>query len=238
LDLVIRDGSWYVVQDGQGGKYRPFEAALSPPGLYELLLASRLDYVSTEDLSQARFDGHDEHLVRFRTPPSEAARRQMETLSAQLDTMLGSVASQKMDPKELEAAKARLDDLLENGVPIVVDSRTGVVVERGATVRRVVFRDLQLHDRVSDQVFEVSGADWPDHTAPFAAGRPDDMVAILHGPVTGPKQSVGGLGPRLLDAATGDDGTPAIWKAEESSASTTGSPSFTSRPYRPTIRDC
>jgi hypothetical protein len=185
--IVERDGLWYVVDGAQTGKYRPYEAPLSLSTAYFYLARSSVMVMADrEGLEGWKHQETRAGIASYRAPVPEGVRRSLERM---------------LDRPE---ARARVADLLEQGLLLRLELATGIVVESGNSERRLAVGEFRLLDKVDEAEFAVAGRAWTDLSADPTRGDLLEWVMIGHNTMFRPGGPKGELDVRLLNLGSGE----------------------------------
>ncbi len=208
IDIIYRDGAWYVFDGQQSAKYRPYEAPTDIPSIYMFLEQAMPGFTDMEFLdSKGTFEVIEENVAKYRVPISDAPKQQVETSLQQINNLLKKAAEENSLSASIQGAlntKRTLEDLLHQGIPIKVDLETGFVVQSGIVGKRVWLRDFHWDKKFDSTVFNVDNRQWIDHTKMMEAANPTDIIMIKHFGVWRPGQPSGDMETKLWNYKTGE----------------------------------
>ncbi len=182
MRLIERDGLSYLLEGGRPrGKYRPHEAPFSVPTLRLFLRAGEVSFVSDPGVLQAaRFRGMEGPVAEYRQDLDAQGKALVEGLIGSAKKLRQQMPDAKVPP-ELQRQLAELKAMLQHGLPLRVDVRTGMVVESGGPKLPTTFRDFRWRPDAGDADFDVGSHAWPDHTSDPTEGTDlNDLVMFGH----------------------------------------------------------
>ena len=175
--VIRRDGAWYANEPGKAGKYRPFEVPFDFPDAYVYLTRSEPLCLTDDRLAAlGAYAGTEAGVATYRAPLAESARRQVETIIADLDR---DKAGQPANPERSKAI-ATMRDLIDRGIETRIDVANGLIVQHGTAQRPTRVLDFRWRDRIDPKDFAVDGRHWDDYTYDPTAGDLNDLVLIGH----------------------------------------------------------
>ncbi len=201
--VLQRDSVWYATEAGKAGKYRPFEAPFDFPDAYVYLTRSEPLCVNEAAIAAlGTYAGTEAGVATYRAPLPELARRQLETLIADVEAPARGKAEKPANPERAKAI-ATMKDLLARGLETRVDLANGLIVQHGTAQRPTRVLDFRWRDRINPKDFAVEGRRWDDFTDDPTAGDLNDLVLIGHFGMWRPGATASGTDGRLLDVRTG-----------------------------------
>ena len=139
--ITIRDGVWYVVQERNCAKHRPYEALLGMPSLYLYLSRSQRLLTDKRTLAANRFESLNGNVARFRILLPDSIRRQLESSVAMFDK------AKQLNPERsipsLEARVSQVRDAFQNGIPCEVEVDTGIIIANGPPGNQMRVKDIR-----------------------------------------------------------------------------------------------
>jgi hypothetical protein len=208
VSVIVRDGVWFVNDFGTRYKCRPYEGPMKNPNAYLFLERTTPRLVDAALFpSKPAFESVADGMATFRSPPTDAVRKQMETVVSSLDRLIQQAAKENVavaGAEKLAETRRTVQDVLTRGIPVRVDLQDGLVVESGILGRRVWLRDFRWHDRIDPAVFAVDNEQWTDRTTLMTVDDPTEVVALRHSAMWQSGQPAGALESRLLNLKTGE----------------------------------
>jgi WD40-like Beta Propeller Repeat len=180
--IVQTGGIWSVMDlDGSRSKWRPYEAELRLPAGYMFLSLSDLRcVVDRKQFDSARFEKRDGNVVHYRLPLSEKLRRVLQQVINELVEMASKDAALMGRPQFADGLKSSREQL-EQGVPLGIDERTGIVVQSQVQGMLVSVEQFEWLDKPPREAFELpANAEWNDETKPLSASDLSDCLMVGH----------------------------------------------------------
>ncbi len=193
--ILERDGAWYLTEGESAGKYRPYEAPLSLPTAYLYLTKSDVLLVS----DAAALEGWKREdvaagVATYRSPLPDSARALVERIAAQMEAT---------GLPQVKKPLADLKDVLEHGLSMKLDVKTGMVLELANAQRRQSLSNFQWREKLDEKEFAVPDRKWTDATGDPVAGDPGELLMLGHNGLWRPGFPKGELEARLLDLKSG-----------------------------------
>jgi hypothetical protein len=169
--VIARQGVWYVMDKlGRATKFRPYEATTIDPLSYGLICSSAprmpQQCAMKDTLAITSADSSSVRLVgQFTAGPRDV-----------LEAVLALDRNSQSTNPQAAAEIPKLEQLLATGVPLEVDRGTGLVTKFG--IPGVTMTGFRWLDKIPDDVFDIVGRDWEDHTAPLQEQQPGDCVLM------------------------------------------------------------
>lgn len=203
VEVIARDGLWYVKDGERRVKCRPNEMSFAVSSMYVFLMRCELRFIPEEITAKAlgKFEKTENGVAEFRTPLAEAMHKQYSNLIAEMETMMSANASMANNP-ETKLAMKRLREAIR-GIMIRVDVKNGLIMKFGATERPTEIRDFRWLDQVNPNDFAVNRQQWEDYSDDPTSGNLDDLLMINHNPSWKPGMKAGDSDACLFDASTG-----------------------------------
>lgn len=181
IRIVERDNAWFVVAASEVAKYRPYEAPLPLPALYEYMTRSELrTLVEGAFPANAQFESLDGKVATYRVPLADSAK-------LMLQQMVDSYESAKeRDPNlsnpQLEQQLPAMRDALEHGTAMAIDVATGTIAMAGGLGKRFWVKDLRWLEAGDHTAFDVDASKAADHTGLIFDENtpPDELLLIGH----------------------------------------------------------
>ncbi|MCO5168587.1 MAG: hypothetical protein M9894_19785 [Planctomycetes bacterium] len=204
LTILERDGRWLVAEGDGGGAYRPFEAPLEVPHVYEHLaraLRPRTADALPEDPGERL--GVERGVATWRRDVTEAEIRAFSGVIEELKRRVDERPALRQDPTFRERLRwaDRLErEYLEGGLTRV-QVESGLVVQHGAPGRRSALAGFRWLEQVDEARFAAEGE--PPVDASAAPSGP--LLMFAHCPWWQPGVPPEGviLDARLLEVASG-----------------------------------
>jgi hypothetical protein len=201
--IVERDGFWYVVEDGQFSKYRPYEAPLRLPAL-NLFLAKSIPAVVDRAEPVGTFLKLEGGTAVYQTPLAEPIKR---TVQASLDAFR---ALERQSPAAVTGqTTARIKDLeslLAQGTETRVATDSGIVQQSGAPGKRIWIRDFRWLAKADEAAFDVAKRDWNDRSSNLfeISESANDVIMISNLPGWRRGMTPGDMDVLLLNIKSGE----------------------------------
>ena len=193
--ILERDGAWYVTEGEGAGKYRPYEAPLALPTAYLYLTKSDALLVSdAAALEGWKREGVSGAVATYRSPLPDSARALLERLAAQMEAS---------GAPQLKKPLVDLKDVLEHGLSMKLDLKTGMVLELANAQRRQTLSNFQWREKLDEKEFAVPGKKWTDVTGDPTTADPGELLMLGHNGLWRPGFPKGELEARLLDLKSG-----------------------------------
>ena len=203
IRIIARDGAWFVTEDRQAVKYRPFEAPLALSTAYFYLNRSELRLVSApEHLAGATYQGTKDGVADYRAPLPKQNREMLTQALTGLEEIARRDPARAKDPKHAESVQ-RMRDLLTNGMTTRVHVATGLLFQLGTAERQVTIDNFRWLDRVDESEFDISRQKWKDFSDDPTLGDLNEGIVIGHDSLWRPGAPTGELDARLLNLKTG-----------------------------------
>ena len=181
LQIIQRDGLWYVQLPGKRQMYRPQRAPLPNPALYVFLIRSEPLIVSTDDASSLGELLDIRHgVAKYRTPLAEPLIQQLESNAKDLEKAI-SFSKERGDERliSLQETLAKVREALKGHIT-QIDVETGVIVGQGGVDRRVSIRDFKFHDKLEDDTFDIGTEPYADHSSSLLDGDLRRLALFSH----------------------------------------------------------
>ena len=208
LDLIIRDGAWYVIQGAMACKYRPYESPLGNPLIYTLLDRSSPKLVDVNLLeSKGTLESATPSTITYRVPLTALEKGQCTSVLQGIGKLFDTKGKEGESPSLSEVFQERkrvLQDLLEHGVPLKIEVQTGLVVQSGIGGGRMSLRDFHWQREADAANFAVNDRPWDDKTGFYQADSLADLVMINQAIPRRPELPDGLTEARMLNVRTGD----------------------------------
>jgi hypothetical protein len=179
--LIETPDAWYVAQGGAFYKYRPYEAVFYSP-VIQLLhqLAQPRLILDVDPKILAKPLGREGNIVRFALPAPNPAL--LKGLLDQVEQL------RKIDPERVSKdpmvlrTVAETRRALEQGIPVGVDARSGIIVAFTADKSPVTLTDFKRYRAIPDEPFSVKEQAWRDVTDDPTEGKLESLVLMAHDP--------------------------------------------------------
>ncbi len=178
--LIARGGVWYMTEGKRAGKYRPYEAPSDWPTAYLYLSRSEPRFVAQDEPGiLGTYEGKLQGVATYRSPIPDAQRQQLQNTLKEIDAFVSKNAAAAAKP-EMQQARARLKDLVGNGIASRIELATGMFVQLGAPDKETRISNFRWRERIDRSEFDVAGKTWDDFTDDPTAGDTSDLLMIGH----------------------------------------------------------
>jgi hypothetical protein len=177
LRIVDQDGMWYVEQNGQRQKWRPFEATLGFNSAYFFKSLSDLIFlVDAAQFDTARFEKREGNVLIFRVPVSGEERALLARAISTLDELKKS-GSKTLSP-EVEQQVLTAKTKMSHGTSLRIDESTGAIVETEIQTMTIKLQEFAWLEKAPADAFALSREEWSDHSAAWT--DPENWVTVLY----------------------------------------------------------
>jgi hypothetical protein len=201
--MIETPTSWYVTQPGKRfTKHRPYEAEFEYPVISLAHTLAQPRFLAADDAKRlTKFIARDGDLARYAIPGNPALIR---NALAQYDNLAKTNPNAASDAK-FQKTVAALRTALDPGVPLTIDTRTGILTEYATAKVSVAISNFHFVDPAPASLEpEIARQTWKDFTDdPTAGGTPQDLLMIGHYAAWRPGQPSGDFEALLLNMATG-----------------------------------
>ncbi|MHC2069509.1 TolB-like translocation protein [Bremerella sp. T1] len=202
LEVIEKDGYWYVTEENTRYKCWPYEAAFKMPALYTFMARGELQLYNGDEEAIGHFERMEGEAAVYRVPLAGEAR---STVSAAYSQLLQVMAVSPVPNIELEEKLKTYREFIDKGSEIRINTRTGVIEKAGAInqiFRVTAFQKLRI---VHPDTFKVDRQTWEDRTGSVAGEEYDwsDVILIASNPSWKPGSEKGDLETIMLNRKTG-----------------------------------
>lgn len=185
LTILERDGRWLVAEPEGGGLYRPFEAPLGVPHVYEHLARALRPRTADDALAGAPGEwlGLDRGVGTWRRDVSDAELRAFDGVIEELKKRAQERPALQQDPAFRERLRwvERLEREYLEGALTKVQVETGLVLQHGAPGRRSAVAGFRWLERVDEATFAAGGQPPVDASGDPTAAR-GGLLMVAHCP--------------------------------------------------------
>jgi hypothetical protein len=201
--IIERDNVWYVKEEGEFGKYRPYEAPLLLPLLYSHIARSDLHLI-LDETPLGEFESMRGTTARYRVPLPAALKPQIEQGLKALE--LSKKGGDSENVAVAERLIPQLREALELGIAVEIDVENGIAMTSGGLGQRTWTKDFRWLPADGVDHFAVDASAFTDHTAPIAdkAASPDDLLLIGHAGSWRPGSPAHDTDTKLVNIANGE----------------------------------
>jgi hypothetical protein len=202
--LVQTGGFWYALETQTTVKTRPWEAELHLPGGYLFLRLAELQFVqNAADLANATFKSRRGNRLEYRLPLSVEERTNAQKVISDFEN-IGKAHPKFLNEPDTKKTLALARDELENGMPLVIDEKTGIVREIETQNVPIAVEGFQYLDQVSPTTFAVGNdVKWDDQSTPWPKSDLANCIMVTHDPLAEPGGSSRTLDGYVLNLKTG-----------------------------------
>ena len=142
LRIVERDNAWFVVAGREVTKYRPYEAPLPLPALYEYIARSDLRTLVEDTLSEnGEFESLDGTVATYRVPLADSARQMLQQMVSTYES--AKERDPDFDNPQIQQQLPAIREAIERGSAMAIDVETGTVVMAGGLGKRFWVKDFR-----------------------------------------------------------------------------------------------
>jgi hypothetical protein len=202
LQIISRDGLWYVTELGMRKKYRPFEAPLLLNAAYFFLLRGEPRFVSEGPPSRiGNYEGTKDGVATFLTPLPGSTRKQLEYSLRGLEELAKQKPGLASDPDSIRLIEQMRRML--RGIVVRIDLASGMFLQLGSADRQTEILEFKWLDRVAPDEFKIEQHEWEDYSGDPTQSNSDDLLMISHNATWQPGMKSGDSDGCLLDVRTG-----------------------------------
>lgn len=202
--IIETPTTWYVAQPGKRfSKHRPYEAEFEYPVVSLAHTLAQPRFLAAEDARRlTKFTARDGDRAHYAIPAANPAV--VRNALKQYDNVAKTNPTTASDPK-FQKTVAALRTALDPGVPLTIDTKTGILTEYATAKVSVAISNFHfIYPAPASLEPEIARQTWKDFTDdPTAGGKPDDLLMIGHYAAWRPGQPSGDFEALLLNMATG-----------------------------------
>lgn len=140
--IIERENAWYVFQQDSIEKYRPYEAPLAVPSLYEFMGRSELKCIIEDTLSPVgQLESLSGKIATYRVPLPERAKNLLQNSLAAFEQ--AKRQSPEQVDRKFEQQIPSLIEAIEHGVTMDLVIETGIIAAAGGVGKRYWVRDFR-----------------------------------------------------------------------------------------------
>lgn len=181
IQIIARDGFWYVQEGTERSKFLPWQAVFDDAGWYDTLSRVMPDGVPDPLNPPGEFIDSRGGVAVYRAPIPYEAQQRIQRQIARMEA-IKEVDEERAREQGLGRKAQDLRQLLTEGVPVRLDTSTGLLLDYGPGEDRNQLMAFAFVAGFDERMFKVSDRNWTDRTGELAVGDLGDLAMFSYLP--------------------------------------------------------